>query len=462
MYVICGPPDGYVAGADDCDDDDPSVYPGALDEPCDGVDADCDGAGGEAVAAAVEGIEYTTIQDALGAAPYGGTVSVCPGTHTEELEIGGVELTLASWSGSAEDTVLDGEGQRRILTIGRYAAVTLSDLTLQNAAPQPSYPNQSVWGGAVLSDAGDLFIERCLFLGNEVNDAGAAVYAAQPAADVPLHLSIVGSLFEGNRADEGGAGVYASSVTYPLEPVSVQVADSAFVGNWTGISGAGLKIGGWGEISLDLSDSSFFENVAENSSGAVDAGSWDSLVVKISNSTFQGNVGHYAVGIGTWGSTHLEVDGCLFDGNPGGALYGLAGAEADFAIRDSIFTANLAPDYNGAMAFGCLWLAEPYTVSLVDTWVNGNSGRKAGGIIISSGNELNTVELFIEGGGITDNEGGGVYLDDWPDNVLTSVNVDWGTGPTDNTPFDISAGGVEYSLFGAGEEFVCYGDGTCE
>ncbi len=39
----CAPPTGYVDNADDCDDDDPTVSPGAVEFHNDGVDSDCDG-----------------------------------------------------------------------------------------------------------------------------------------------------------------------------------------------------------------------------------------------------------------------------------------------------------------------------------------------------------------------------------------------------------------------------------
>ena len=37
----CSPPEGYVAVGDDCDDDDPEVYPGATEVWYDGIDSDC-------------------------------------------------------------------------------------------------------------------------------------------------------------------------------------------------------------------------------------------------------------------------------------------------------------------------------------------------------------------------------------------------------------------------------------
>jgi hypothetical protein len=40
--TACEPPAGYVSNANDCDDDEASVYPGG-DDVCDGLDNDCDG-----------------------------------------------------------------------------------------------------------------------------------------------------------------------------------------------------------------------------------------------------------------------------------------------------------------------------------------------------------------------------------------------------------------------------------
>jgi hypothetical protein len=466
VYVVCGPPEGHVASSDDCDDTDPSVYPGALDETCDGVDADCDGDGG-AAAAAVDGTEYATIQEAIDYAPYAGTVSVCPGSHTEELTIGNVELTLAAWSASADDTILDGEQQRRILTIESYAVVTVADLTFQNAKPTPTYPGGQTWGGAVLSDAVMLAIERCRFLDNDVTAQGAAVCASQPAADVPMELWIEDSYFEGNRTYDYGASVFTGSSLSPIEPVSTNVSGSTFAGNWAGIAGAGLSVNGWGDTRLEVSDSSFVENVALIGGAAINASTWGSLDVRISTSTFSSNVGGAAVDLGATLSLFLDVQDSAIVGNVGGGLRGIGCTQVEVHVASALFDSNQATDGRSAFGLTCACgypgtETESCAAVIVDTQVSGNHGDAyAVGAQFDSTAAVPST-LLLEGGAFTSNLGGGLYLGEYPNNVLTSVDVDWGVGPTDNTPFDVSAGGVEYGSFGIGEEFACYGDGTCE
>lgn len=50
VIEACEAPSGYVSNAEDCDDTDASVYPGALDNTTDGIDQNCDGVDGPVTA----------------------------------------------------------------------------------------------------------------------------------------------------------------------------------------------------------------------------------------------------------------------------------------------------------------------------------------------------------------------------------------------------------------------------
>ena len=47
---VDGDGDGWTVGEGDCDDGDGSIYPGAAEIPCDGIDSNCNGVGHAEVA----------------------------------------------------------------------------------------------------------------------------------------------------------------------------------------------------------------------------------------------------------------------------------------------------------------------------------------------------------------------------------------------------------------------------
>lgn len=113
----------------DCDDGDATVHPFAAEQPCDDIDQDCDGLLAE-VATVEGGASYATIQSAVGAAPDGGTVWVCDGVWAERLLVAeGQVLRIAGWSGDAAAVVLDGQDAFPILIAEEGADLTLQDLT---------------------------------------------------------------------------------------------------------------------------------------------------------------------------------------------------------------------------------------------------------------------------------------------------------------------------------------------
>jgi hypothetical protein len=69
-----------VPGSEDCDDADPTVFPGA-EEACNGVDDDCDPATSEVGRVTLNGAVYPSLVEAIDAAPWGAEVTVCGGEH---------------------------------------------------------------------------------------------------------------------------------------------------------------------------------------------------------------------------------------------------------------------------------------------------------------------------------------------------------------------------------------------
>ena len=291
----CGAPDGYSMEDGDCDDQDASVFPGAEETPCDRVDGDCDGVGNEAYQAAVEGVEYEDLQAAIDAAPYDGTVYVCPGAHQASLVIEPAQrLTLASWSASAEDTVLSGDGIDRILEVGEHVQLAIHGLGFRDGLADWKDEYLVACGGSIAGLNVDLEVVGCHFDSSHAEDAGGAICAAWngDAGNVST-ISLQDVVFDGNYAQASG-GALAAFSGEDAEAV-VSVVDSGFTGNET--------MGNGGAVYLQSSDT-------------------DRLTASIEDSTFTNN------------TTRL--------GGDGGALYWKGSPDETLSINDTTFASNIA------------------------------------------------------------------------------------------------------------------------
>ncbi|GEM_PF-3199198 len=225
--------DGYASiasGGTDCDDQDASVNPGALEDACSGVDDDCDGviAGGRVVLDDLD--EYPCIALALADAQEGSTLVIGPGTYVERPVIEttvrliaeeGPDTTILRGSVLAtEDVSLELEGLTITGGTGTlggawtgYAAggalhlvgpgsFRVTDAVLRD--------NQAEAGGAILVEAGDLILTGTTLEGN-VQDAsdvflgGGAIYSDD-------RVELWDCTVRGNVADDGPDGIVAGEL----------------------------------------------------------------------------------------------------------------------------------------------------------------------------------------------------------------------------------------------------------
>jgi len=122
--------DGYAA--DDCDDADPTIHPGASEGTvADGIDQDCTGVADDVGVCPTGAI--TTVQEGVDLAGNGFVVRLCPARYTENVRVVGKRLTLQG-DGGARVTGLDGQEQGAALAALSGAELTVRGVTLFNGA----------------------------------------------------------------------------------------------------------------------------------------------------------------------------------------------------------------------------------------------------------------------------------------------------------------------------------------
>ena len=436
-----GDGDGWTVEDGDCDDADPTVNPGATDSPCDALDSDCDGVGADPAAAAIDDVEYPSFAEAMDIIADGQTLEICPGTHTESIEVGeDRQLTITSYSGDQEDTILDGEGVRQIVRIGLRSEATVSRLSIRNGLGVDEV-HEYFCGGGILALGSYLSIEDCAFLDNRVDQQygrGAALCLRSELNDAePSQLWITESHFEGNgstadRTIGGAVYVYVHAAT------TVGITDTTFVSNSCDGGAGALWVQG-DLLFLSMADCSFEDNTTGNNEvvgsdgGAVVIRDWGS--VDIANTAFTNNSsGH--------GGGALQIDGtdatgvtvfireCHFEGNEAAELDGGAlgfdvgsGDVASLSLERTTFIDNTA--YSGG---GGAHIGNPTAVQVEECTFSGNeAGRYGGGAVqIDDWDSIRIVDSAF-----TSNHGwdGGALC-------LAAPAIDEGVGEIENTTFD--------------------------
>ena len=431
--------DGWTVLQGDCDDSDASVHPGAEEVPCDAVDNDCDGYG-VLSGAVLDGVEYATAAHALDDAADGETIYICPGVHIGQLYVNDERsLTLTSYSGSRDDTILDGAGKQSVIYIGEDNEVTLSHLTIRNGMAEPWIGGDHA-GGGVMSLGVSTQIFDCAFVDNQApqqSASGAAVAAyrwTSLGAD-PVSLLIDGCHFENNLAPADGAlggGVYVHTdqqeLTMTLSGTTfvgnhagyaggavhmtagglhgpnsgeLQIDSCSFEGNWAGYGGGALMLQYWS--SLHISNSSFVDNRSDWEGGAISAHNpkLEPSSLEVNDATFTNNAafsegGAWDISISDDESAELCLDTVTFTDNSteccdGGAAYINGGGVLTLTSTDAVFDGNVAGSRGGGIS---ATVDGGMTIAMSGGMFEANQALDFGGACrFSSSDEMSSVAL---------------------------------------------------------------------
>jgi len=444
--------------------------------------SDCD----SGAAAMVGPTGYASIQAAIDAVPSGEIVAVCPGTWHEALTIDdGASLALASWSGSAADTVLDGQDDHQILRTGDDVDLLVSSLSfVRGFAPTTRGPlGEDGDGGAIQLASGKLEVESCVFQGNVADYSGGAIESEDATAiynsafvgnssgydggavswggygGEPATLVVAGSSFRHNFADNAGGSL---SIGGSDTAIDVSITGSTFQYEGAGYSGGAIDAGGWAAATIDVSSCTFSRSRAGYEGGAIAAGSWDSTDLRIEDSTFRANRATYqggALSLGSWGDDLWELDGVVFQANSagsGGAIDVGTWGTAMIWATDTTFRANRS---SGGCSAVCLdgW-AEDIDAIFVDTIFDGNLSADSDSTIgVGSRVEVGRVELASCE--LRSNTGTALSLLDTFEADVS--DTDFGTGAQANSPYDFADVGYAVTGLGDGASFSCEVGGIC-
>jgi parallel beta-helix repeat protein/predicted outer membrane repeat protein len=232
--------------------------------------------------------DYATIQAALDAASNGDEILVAPGTYTGTgyfpvINLLGKPITIRA-TGTAEETILDGEGERRgvVCDSGEGADTIIEGFTITGGKSGLNYGggiycrnesnptitgcrisgNNAHYGGGIACYDASPMITSCTITGNTASEIGGGIICVNSnptitgctisgntasSGTVPggggiycyeSSPTIFGSTISGNTSIEFGGGIYCGYNSSPT------ITYCTISGNTAGWSGGGIFTGG--------------------------------------------------------------------------------------------------------------------------------------------------------------------------------------------------------------------------
>ena len=433
--VSCDPASGWLALDGDCDDTQPTVFPGA-EELCDSFDTDCDPSTVEDGMLSADGVAISSVEEGLDAE----MMVICAGTWPVNLEL---DHDMFLYAPAGPDlTVLEAASPGAVLRVTEGAEVNLLGFEIRGGTAS----------GIDGTDAGELTLDFCRVTGNS-GESGGGVKGPLVGTLLMRTSEVVG-----NAATTGG-GVY-------LQGGELALVDTLIEGN-SAEAGGGLALQDVLEAEAD-DGSIIADNTASNGGGVHLTNAVLSGPVRVEN-----NLASEAGG-GVW-ANYGAIDGAQISGNSAAEGGGLRlGSVCD------LFSATV--EYNLAEQGGGLHVTT--AADIIDVVIRGNEAGFGAGILTRTGVLLQsvTIEQNIAtdaGGGLAIEQGvgiielvdtvfhrnsattgGGAWLDM---GRLVCEPCDWGADADDNLPEDIWLDPVGAFNFGTEVSFDCDGNaGTCE
>ena len=222
--------------------------------------------------------DFPTIQAAINASAAGDTISVAPGTYTENLVISGTAVHLVSTTGPAT-TILDGSFNGPVITITGVPsmATTVTGFTIQHGFGVGA--GFSAAGVLLRHSGGSLSSNQ--FVHNDGDNIGVVegtVFVTNNS--ISTAPSDRGA---GNNCD-GGDGVSISSSTPVLDsngqPLASTITSNTIFGDSTRCSGTGITLGTVGLTSPHLIANNIIRNSARGLNLAADDGGVGGVIVR--------------------------------------------------------------------------------------------------------------------------------------------------------------------------------------
>lgn len=420
--VACRQIAGYSLSDEDCDDEDGSVHPGAV-ESCDGDDEDCDD---EVDESAFDAGTYWVDADGDGRGDPDRTVRAC-------AESAGVASNAADCD-DAESAVYTGAPE-----------VTCDGLD-NDCDPTPPLAVQALRDGVAVAT-----------LAAAISGAseGAAITLCEGIYETgPLLIAVDGLVLTGlgvdplTKVESDGTG----AVLRLAPSVSAELHDLVLTGGtgWDtggGAEGGGLFLGAGASVLLEAVE--ITGNSATRGAGiALASGasvSGEALVH--SNTAGEGGGGLYAAGHNTISGLTLRAN-VVTAGEGGGAHLTGPATVQEVVLDDNAVTGAAAALWGtGSLVFTDVSVVNHVATGSPSTVRLNSASSTWTGCTLTGNGGTDDVTVRVQGG------------------TLISVDTDWGVGASDNDAIEVelSVAGGEYAFAGV-QSFVCtdVSGGVCE